>query len=557
MLEIIKMLLSVVLSLLTALGSLLGFGVQPVQKEALRAPQDAIVQTLDIMSFNVYVAGVGKKSPKKRTSAVVQTILTEAPDSVGLQEVDEGWYARLVEELGKASYKAVGIGRDKNNTGEASPIFYNAAVYTLLDSGTFWLSETPEKPSRGWDAVLNRVCTWALLQDRETGFTYAHFNAHLDHMGKNSRYESAQLIVKMAEQLVAPEIPVVLTGDFNAKQGDKPYRVITKNGYYDTKTIANQADSGATYHAYSAQDAWNSRPIDYVFASHHVREVASYRILRDKVNSIYPSDHYAVVAQVTLAQQAATPDVTRVMSFNLLYGGEGERDMFTRVDRVVNTVLSVMPDSFGVQEAHYAWIRKLVDRLPQYGYVGIGRDDGLLLGEFSAVFYRKDTYTVADSGTFWISETPQKPSVGWDASTKRICTWAVLQNKETGEQYAQYNAHLDHVGEQSRLEGVRLIRERAGSQSIPVVLTGDFNMRHGTQPWQEMVQNTFVDAREAAADTMDGATYHNFNKADIILDYIFFAESDWTANTFRILNDKMLGGYASDHFAIYADLVRK
>ena len=139
-------------------------------------------------------------------------------------------------------------------------------------------------------------------------------------------------------------------------------------------------------------------------------------------------------------------DTVRIMSFNVRCTNVGARSMRDRVPDVVATVLKGMPDSMGVQEATPEWIDTLNEELgASYAYVGEGRDGGHD-GEYSAIFYLKDKYNVIDSGTFWLSETPEKVSFGWDAVCRRICTWAILENKESGERYIHMNSHFDHVG---------------------------------------------------------------------------------------------------------------
>ena len=122
----------------------------------------------------------------------------------------------------------------------------------------------------------------------------------------------------------------------------------------------------------------------------------------------------------------------RVMSFNLLCAGRGSRTWRKRVPRVISVIKEVNPDSFGVQEAHYDWIKKLNRYLPEYAYIGGGRDDGKKEGEFSAVFYKKNKFDASGSGNFWISETPEKPSKGWDSACTRIATYAKLTDIESG-----------------------------------------------------------------------------------------------------------------------------
>lgn len=250
---------------------------------------------LSIMTFNVYIKGTGKKSPENRTDEVVETIRRADPDSFGVEEADEAWLQRLSEALPEYSY--AGHGRDKDLGGEASAVFYKNEKYELLSQETFWLSKTPDKPSKGWDAWINRICTVAVLRDKETGFTYAHFNAHFDNSGSVSRVEAVAII---SEKASAYDMPVVFTGDLNAKEGNLMYKRALEAGFRDTKYLAETSDSGATYHGYMGQDKLNNKPIDYIFVNSYCESVALYDVITEQINGIYPSDHYPVNAIISM-----------------------------------------------------------------------------------------------------------------------------------------------------------------------------------------------------------------------------------------------------------------
>ncbi len=250
---------------------------------------------LSIMTFNVYIKGTGKKSPENRTDEVVETIRRADPDSFGVEEADEAWLQRLSEALPEYSY--AGHGRDKDLGGEASAVFYKNEKYELVSEETFWLSKTPDKPSKGWDAWINRICTVAVLRDKETGFTYAHFNAHFDNSGSISRVEAVAII---SEKASAYDMPVVFTGDLNAKEGNLMYKRALEAGFRDTKYLAETSDSGATYHGYMGQDKLNNKPIDYIFVNSYCESVALYDVITEQINGIYPSDHYPVNAKISM-----------------------------------------------------------------------------------------------------------------------------------------------------------------------------------------------------------------------------------------------------------------
>lgn len=257
--------------------------------------ENAATAELTVMNFNVYISGTGEKSPENRTDEVVEAIRRVDPDSFGVEEADDGWLERLSEALPEYSY--AGHGRDKDHGGEASAVFYKNEKYELVSEETFWISKTPDKPSKGWDAWINRICTVAVLKDVETGFTYAHFNAHLDNSGSISRVEAIAVI---SEKMSAYDMPIVFTGDLNAKEGKLMYKRILEAGLRDTKYLAEVTDSGATYHGYMSQDKLNDKPIDYIFVNSYCKNVKTYDVITEKINGIYPSDHYPIAAEISM-----------------------------------------------------------------------------------------------------------------------------------------------------------------------------------------------------------------------------------------------------------------
>lgn len=261
-------------------------------------PEAKITQDITVMSYNVYIKGTGERSPENRTPLVAENIRKYSPDSFGLQEADEGWMERLPALMTEYAY--VGIGRNSDEGGgEASPVFYKKDKFDLLDSGTFWLSKTPKKASRGWDAMFKRVCTYAILKDKTTGFTYAHFNAHFDHLGVIARLESVAVIAEKIVE-IAPGLPVVFSGDLNDYEGGDMYTRVLESGLKDTKALAESVSGGnVTYHGYSdlvEKDA----PIDFIFTGSLTTKVQSYAVVSEKVNGIYASDHHPVVASMTM-----------------------------------------------------------------------------------------------------------------------------------------------------------------------------------------------------------------------------------------------------------------
>lgn len=252
----------------------------------------------------------------------------------------------------------------------------------------------------------------------------------------------------------------------------------------------------------------------------------------------------------------------RIMSFNIRCTNVGKDSWEDRIGIVSQTMLESEADSIGVQEATPEWMATLKETVGEkYAYVGVGRDDGDNEGEYSAVFYLKDKYEVVDSDTFWLSETPDKPSFGWDAACRRVCTWVQLKDKETGKQYVHMNTHFDHVGISARKNSVEMIIDKAKTfTDIPVVFTADMNVVQGSTNYNQFVDSGyFRDTKFAAPDSMNYCTYHDtkpdMHKDDVI-DYVMINDG-FDALTYRVVTEGVDGRFVSDHYPIYADIVMK
>ncbi len=242
----------------------------------------------------------------------------------------------------------------------------------------------------------------------------------------------------------------------------------------------------------------------------------------------------------------------KVMSFNVLVSqNDNVNNWGQRKVAALNMLNEEQPTILGLQEATLPQVNYLAENLPQYGWVGVGREDGLNSGEFMAIFYLKDEVELLDSGTFWLSETPDEPSMGWDAACKRTCTWTKLKMKKTGTEFAYLNTHLDHVGKQAQRNGLALMVERC-AQIVPkgmtAFVTADFNATTD-DPIFEPLKADMLDARETAPETDRRGTYNGFdNLQNVVIDHIFYRGAE--AKTFRVL-DKFYGApYISDHYPV-------
>lgn len=230
-----------------------------------------------------------------RRSGVFEFLSDLEPDLIGCQEALAHQYDDLREGVADG-YEFHGVGRqDGNREGEFVPVGWRRERFERLDTGAFWLSETPGEPSVGWDAALPRVTTWVLLRDRITGECVRFFNTHLDHRGERARLESARLLARRLRDRLADGETVVLTGDCNCTAGSPPYRTLTAGPMADARRVADDVLGPAgTFHGFT--DGIGDR-IDYVFVPASLA-VASYRT----VPRVRPprSDHLPVVVECDL-----------------------------------------------------------------------------------------------------------------------------------------------------------------------------------------------------------------------------------------------------------------
>lgn len=252
----------------------------------------------------------------------------------------------------------------------------------------------------------------------------------------------------------------------------------------------------------------------------------------------------------------------KVMSFNIRLSVESDKEnaWTERKADVAELLMYYHPDFFGVQEALPEQMRDMKASLNNYSYVGVGRDDGKEKGEFSALFYDTEKLQVLKSGTFWLSETPEKPSKGWDAAYNRVCTYAVFKDKKSKKEFLAMNIHFDHVGNVARVKSSELILKKAkelNPKNLPLVLSGDFNLTEDTEPIQILSKNledTFYKAEKKHYGP--AGTFTGFNISEVPkerIDYIFV--KGFKIKSHRHINDRRENLlYPSDHFPVLVDL---
>ena len=266
----------------------------------------------------------------------------------------------------------------------------------------------------------------------------------------------------------------------------------------------------------------------------------------------------------------AQKDTITVISFNIRYNNPGDGDNIwdNRKASVVKMVEMEQPDFLCIQEAYMVQLSYLLDKLPDYKYIGVGRDDGKQGGEHMAILYRADRYEWSSHGDFWLSETPDVCSRGWDAACHRIVTWGFFKDKKTGKYLYCFNTHLDHVGEVARCESVKLITKRikqdalnkkfnkAFDKKAPIFLTGDFNSGIESEIF-EPLKKILSQAREDAPVTDHRGTFNGWGNApnNIVIDHIFY--KNVTPILFQTLDSDKYGRWLiSDHYPVKCVFVR-
>ena len=241
--------------------------------------------------------------------------------------------------------------------------------------------------------------------------------------------------------------------------------------------------------------------------------------------------------------------------------GDGINAWPNRIEMVTSLLKYHEADVFGLQEALHGQIEDIAARMPGFKWFGTGRDDGKLKGEFSPVFYNSLKYDLLASGQFWLSETPDVPSKGWDAALNRICTWGKFKSKDHQKEFFLFNTHFDHIGDTARARAAILIQDKiaqlTAGQKLPVILTGDFNLTPETLPIV-LMKRKMRDAYEATEVPPYGpaGTFNAFKRDHPLngrIDYIFVNEPV-KVHKYGTLTDGWDNRYPSDHLPVFVKI---
>lgn len=264
---------------------------------------------LRVMTYNIRFAGSAddeaNNSWNSRKDLVAEVIRFNKADIFGLQEALHSQIIDLKNSFPK--YDWVGVGReDGKEGGEYSPIFFNTEKYKLIRTSTFWLSETPDSVSKGWDAAFKRVVTWAEFTSQSSGQKFFVFNTHFDHIGESARINSAKLILKKIKE-IAGDNPTILIGDFNTQSDSPPYSILTNGLDGEIRFHLNDAETVNSNIHYGSHITFNGfgndikpgNKIDFIFVNDKVK-VKEHGVISETFDGKYPSDHFPVIAEVEI-----------------------------------------------------------------------------------------------------------------------------------------------------------------------------------------------------------------------------------------------------------------
>ena len=267
----------------------------------------------------------------------------------------------------------------------------------------------------------------------------------------------------------------------------------------------------------------------------------------------------AVLPQTVSGKKVPGPDTLSVMSFNIRMGEgkDGTNSWQYRCPATIYMLRDKQPDIFGLQEAYDYQVLFIKENLREYNNVGVGREDGKHKGEHMSIFYNKKKVSLLKWGTFWLSDTPGKPSKGWDAACIRTATWALMKDKRSGRKFYYVNTHLDHVGKEAQKNGLALIVEKIkemNPDNQPMVLTGDFNVV-SSDPVLSDLNRIMKNARVSAERTDNLNSFNGWGKSSSIIDYIYYSGFA-SCPKFETIQKKYGDfPFISDHYPIKAVLI--
>ena len=523
--------------------------------------------------------------------AVADMIVHLDCDIMGFQEVcDSIWNGpdnirKLVSGRGLAYEWILYPNTRHGHISYDDAIGYKPSVFECLESGIFWLAGVFDKPEMAEDAPKGsmRPCVWARMRHRASRREFYFLSTHLlvsqkqedgswSHEG--NKY-NAKMIRQWAYEHIPDDVPSILVGDMNVDDKAKHWLSLAQARFLDTRQYFARAKRlSADARTWGTQDNKDENGYSKWWPDHimfNMFRPLDYVIDRSKFPTSdgslhYPSDHLPVTCNMEFRDYSEsglpTPPkkkkAVRLVSFNVRYRNNNvdwENGWDHRKFAIPAMIRDVRPDVMGTQEIQLDQIQYLDREVPAYKHVGIFRE-GVEKGECASVYYNSETVDLVDWGGFWLSETPDRSSLGWDGAVKRTAVWARLKMKDTGKEFLFVNTHLDHKGLEARQKGMDLILDTLkviNTDRLPVALVGDLNSQLTDKALVRLC-GEMKDARSTAADSDTKYAFNGFGYSWTgIIDHIFYKGWRKCAN-FKVVSRKYLHiNYISDHYPIRAD----
>ena len=293
-------------ALVSALGIATGvfFGMFPMKPEVeIKSAEERVKNndTILVASYNTaspWGSFIEGTYTTRRAHLFAQQINDVMPDVLGVQELNSNWQGMFEELLPQYAYYGVKRGGDeKEETSEMSGIFYLKDKYELVDSGTFWISLTPEKESRFEGAACNRICSYVVLKNKSTGKLLTHFNTHLDHVSTEAQDLGGKLIAEKTEEIKAKygDITTVITGDFNQFPDGLAIKALEEKGFVKACDTVENGNSMCTYQGWGKD--YYEAPIDFIFTNKSTK-ISNFKVHNYKMDNSFVSDHFMITAEI-------------------------------------------------------------------------------------------------------------------------------------------------------------------------------------------------------------------------------------------------------------------
>ena len=497
---------------------------------------------IKLITFNLRCANDPDGHSIDERAPRLKTVLDRLDaDLIGFQEVVPRWMEHLEAEYGD-DYEIFNKYRAANNK-EATPMMWKKDRFECVDKGYFWLSNTPDIESQGWDSIgCYRICLWAKLIDKTTGEDFVFFNTHYG-FGDQCQIDSGKLILEHMKVMKVDA--AFVTADFNMYPGSPGYKTLTAELVDCNAATLNY--TGTTYHGYHPENHVNGKPIDFCFATPNTVEPTKAVLLDDCFDGKYPSDHFGFYFELELHKKL------KLISFNVQNNG-APKSPEDRARMLRSLLRRYDADVVGLQEVTPIFVEKL-EKIGRYNISLKYRLEEQK--EATPILWNKEKFDLVHEEFFWLSETPDVAGKGFGGHYVRIATLVVLQYKGSNRRICYVNTHFD-FGAENHVASANLIKEKVAPYGdMPIFVTADFNMHIGSEGYKAM-RESFKDVRWEVAPRDFTPTYNSLGQdmcAPQIIDYVFTNGVKVTPKSYKVINETPKGEYISDHNGIFTTFI--